>query len=144
LLPKELIAEYARQPESIVSFHTYVRNAMHAKYSLFGDNILDNNMQKPIVYRELFQKLPDKMEMMNEEIVMAIDNVLTAKLNKQGEISINMWDTATTILSRASNRIIAGHPLCRNQDYLDAAVHYAVSMFSLAVYLRFIPQFLRP
>lgn len=117
---------------------------MHAKYSLFGDNILDNNMQKPIVYRELFQKLPDKMEMMNEEIVMAIENVLTAKLNKQGEISINMWDTATAILSRASNRIIVGHPLCRNQDYLDAAVHYAVSMFSLAVYLRFIPQFLRP
>uniref|UniRef100_A0A093V9E4 Ent-kaurene oxidase n=1 Tax=Talaromyces marneffei PM1 TaxID=1077442 RepID=A0A093V9E4_TALMA len=144
LLPKELIAEYARQPESIVSFHTYVRNAMHAKYSLFGDNVLDNNIQKPIVYRELFQKLPDKMDMMNEELVMAINDGVTANLDSHGEISINMWDTATAILSRACNRIIAGHPLCRNQEYLDAAVHYAVSMFSLAVYLRFIPPFLRP
>lgn len=144
LLPKELIAEYARQPESIVSFNTYVRNAMHSKYSLFGDNVLDNNIQKPIVYRELFQKLPDKMDMMNEELVMGINDVLTAKLNDRGEISINMWDTATAILSRASNRIIAGYPLCRNQEYLEAAVHYAVSMFSLAVYLRFIPPFLRP
>lgn len=117
---------------------------MHAKYSLFGDNVLDNNIQKPIVYRELFQKLPDKMDMMNEELVMAINDGVTANLDSHGEISINMWDTATAILSRASNRIIAGHPLCRNQEYLDAAVHYAVSMFSLAVYLRFIPPFLRP
>ncbi|EED13313.1 cytochrome P450, putative [Talaromyces stipitatus ATCC 10500] len=144
LLPKELIAEFARQPESIISFHTYVRNAMHAQYSLFGDNVLDNNIQKPIVYRELYQKLPDKMQMMNEELVLAIKDVLDAKLNEKGEISINMWDTATAILSRASNRIIAGDPLCRNQEYLDAAVHYAISMFSLAVYLRFIPPFLRP
>ena len=144
LLPLDLIGEYARQPESIVSFNKYVRDVMHAKYSLFGDNVLDNNTQKPIVYRELFQKLSDKMEMMNEEMVAAMNAVLTPELDENGEMRINMWDTATKFLSRTSNRIIVGHPLCRNQEYLDATVHYAVSMFSLAVYIRFIPKFLRP
>ncbi|KAK9414898.1 putative Ent-kaurene oxidase [Seiridium unicorne] len=141
LLPLELIGEYARQPESVVSFNTYVRDVMHAKYTLFGDNVLDNNTQKPIVYRELFQKLSDKMDMMNEELVLAMKAVLVP--DEKGEININMWDTATKFLSRTSNRIIVGHPLCRNQEYLDAAVHYAVSMFSTAVYIRFIPPFLR-
>ncbi|KAK9778219.1 putative Ent-kaurene oxidase [Seiridium cardinale] len=140
LLPLELIGEYARQPESVVSFNTYVRDVMHAKYTLFGDNVLDNNTQKPIVYRELFQKLSDKMGMMNEELVLAMKAVLIP--DEKGEI--NMWDTATKFLSRTSNRIIVGHPLCRNQEYLDAAVHYAVSMFSTAVYIQFIPPFLRP
>ncbi|KAI0129029.1 putative cytochrome P450 [Xylariales sp. AK1849] len=142
LLPLELIGEYARQPESVVSFNTYVRDVMHAKYTLFGDNVLDNNTQKPIVYRELFQKLSDKMGMMNEELVLAMKAVLIP--DEKGNININMWDTATKFLSRTSNRIIVGHPLCRNQEYLDAAVHYAVNMFSLAVYIRFIPPFLRP
>ncbi|KAM0815761.1 putative Ent-kaurene oxidase [Seiridium cardinale] len=140
LLPLELIGEYARQPESVVSFNTYVRDVMHAKYTLFGDNVLDNNTQKPIVYRELFQKLSDKMGMMNEELVLAMKAVLIPDEKSE----INMWDTATKFLSRTSNRIIVGHPLCRNQEYLDAAVHYAVSMFSTAVYIQFIPPFLRP
>jgi len=144
LLPVELIGEYARQPESVVSFNKYVRDVMHAKYSLFGQNVLDNNIQKPIVYRELFQKLSDKMEVMNEEMVGAMDKFLASQLDERGEMKINMWDTATKFLSRTSNRIIVGYPLCRNQEYLDATVHYAVNMFSLAVYIRFIPPFLRP
>lgn len=144
LLPLNLIGEYAKQPESTVSFHTYVRQVMHPKYSLFGDNVLDNNMQKPIVYRELFQKLSEKIGMMNEEMVKAMDAVLAANVDEKGRLELNMWDTATKFLSRTSNRIIVGHPLCRNQEYLDATVHYAVNMFSLAIYMRFIPPFLRP
>ena len=105
---------------------------------------MDNNIQKPIVYSELFQKLSDKMEVMNEEMVGAMDKFLASQLDERGEMKINMWDTATKFLSRTSNRIIVGYPLCRNQEYLDATVHYAVNMFSLAVYIRFIPPFLRP
>ena len=144
LMPVELIGEYARQPESAVSFNKYVREVMLAKYSLFGQNVLDNNIQKPIVYRELFQKLGDKMGMMNEEMVGALDKFLASQLNGKSEMQINMWDTATKFLSRTSNRIIVGYPLCRNQEYLDATVHYAVNMFSIALYMRFIPPFLRP
>jgi hypothetical protein len=92
----------------------------------------------------LYQRLPDKMGMMNQEMEGALRDVLRPQLDKNGEARINMWDTATKFLSRTSNRIIAGYPLCRNQEYLDASVHYAVSMFSLAVYMRLIPPFLRP
>ncbi|EGE81029.2 cytochrome P450 [Blastomyces dermatitidis ATCC 18188] len=128
LLPRQFIAEYARQPEAIVSFNKYVRDVMHPKYSLFGANILDNNLQKPIVYRELYQKLGNKIEMMSTELVGALNDVLLPQLDENVEMKINMWDTATKFLSR----------------YLDATVHYAVNMFSRAVYIRFIPRFLRP
>ena len=98
LLPLEMIGEYAKQPESIVSFHTYVRQVMHPKYSLFGDNVLDNNLQKPIVYRELFQKLPEKVGMMNEELEAAMKLVLKDNMEADGTLSINMWDTAYQVL----------------------------------------------
>lgn len=117
---------------------------MHAKYAFFGDHILDNNIQKPIVYRELFQNLPDKMHMTNDELVAAMKDAITPQLDENGEARINMWDTAMKFLSRTSNRIIVGHPLCRNQEYLDAAIHYAVNTFSLSVYIRLIPKFARP
>ncbi|ORY56569.1 cytochrome P450 [Pseudomassariella vexata] len=132
LLPLELIDEYARQPENVVS------------YTLFGDKVLDNNTQKPIVYRELFKKLPVKMVMMSEEMMAAMEDVLKSQLDENSEMKINMWATATKFLSRTSNRIIIEEPLCRNHEYMDVTVHYAVNIFSLAVYIRFIPAFLRP
>ncbi|RYP20682.1 hypothetical protein DL765_002632 [Monosporascus sp. GIB2] len=144
LLPVELIAEYAKQPEDVVSFDKYVREVMHAKYSLFGDNMLDNNIQKPIVRKELVQKLRYKIDMMNEEMVAALTDTLTSQMDGNGEIKINVWDTAMKFLSRTSNRIICGYPLCRNEEFLEATIDYAVNMFSLAIYVRFIPPFLRP
>lgn len=144
LLPVELIGEYAKQPEDVISFDKYVREVMHAKYSLFGDNMLDNNIQKPIVRKELVQKLRYKIDMMNEEMVSAMNDTLTSQMDKNGEIRLNVWDTAMKFLSRTSNRIIVGYPLCRNEEFLEATIDYAVNMFSLAIYVRFIPPFLRP
>ncbi|KAK7746230.1 hypothetical protein SLS62_009446 [Diatrype stigma] len=134
LLPVDLIGEYAKQPEDVVSFDKYVREVMHARYSLFGDNMLDNNIQKPIVRKELVQKLRFKIDMMNEEMVAALNDALTSQMDKNGEIRINVWDTAMKFLSRTSNRIIVGYPLCRNEEYLEATIDYAVNMFSLAIY----------
>ncbi|KAL2365893.1 hypothetical protein RJZ56_001191 [Blastomyces dermatitidis] len=121
LLPRQFIAEYARQPEAIVSFNKYVRDVMHPKYSLFGANILDNNLQKPIVYRELYQKLGNKIEMMSTELVGALNDVLLPQLDENGEMKINMWDTATKFLSRTSNRIISA-PLVRRSLSRDRKI----------------------
>lgn len=148
LIPIELVDEYVKQPERVVSFKTYVAGAMHSKYVCFGENIFNNNMQTPIVQRELKSKLGDKMPMMDEEMVGALEHYLGSELDKKGgekgEMQISMWDLITKIMSRSSNRITSGYPLCRNQEYLDAMVEYSVAMFSTAVYIRFIPAFLRP
>jgi hypothetical protein len=60
------------------------------------------------VYRELFQERRDKMGMMNEELVGDLNDVLHPRLDKNGEMSINMWDTAIKLLSRTRNHIIVG------------------------------------
>lgn len=121
---------------------------MHSKYVCFNENVLNNNLQTPIVLRELKSKLADKMPMMNEEMTGALEHYLGSELDKaegtKGELQISMWDLITKIMSRSSNRITSGYPLCRDQEYLDAMVKYSVQMFSTAVYIRFIPAFLRP
>ncbi|KAF3759927.1 putative cytochrome P450 [Cryphonectria parasitica EP155] len=144
LLPLDLIDEYVKQPENVVSFKTFVAGAMHSKYVCFGENILNNNIQTPIVLRELKSKLADKMPMMNEEMVGALEHYVGSRMDESGVMQINMWDMVTKLMSRSSNRITSGYPLCRNQEYLDAMVQYSVQMFSTAVYIRFIPPFLRP
>jgi len=96
------------------------------------------------VHRELHQKLSDKMEMVNEEMTSALDEVIGSKVGADGEVKINMWDTANRILSRSANRIISGYPLCQIKEYEDATAEYAATFFVSALYARFIPPFLRP
>lgn len=46
-------------------------------------------------------------------------------------------------VSRTSNRMIVGLPLCRNREYIDLCVQYAVDMFVSATIIRNVPAFLR-
>lgn len=144
LLPKALIAEYARQPDSSISFHQFIREGMNAKYTLFGDNIIDNNVQNPIVHRELSQKLSDKMEMINEEMVAALKDTLHSQFSGGDEVKFNIWELSSKILLRTTNRNLVGLPLCRNPEYLDATTHYSTKAFATIFYVRLIPPFLRP
>ncbi|KAK2804810.1 hypothetical protein FQN51_001452 [Onygenales sp. PD_10] len=144
LLPVELLDEFARQPDKVVSLHAYTREVMHPKYTTFGENFVDNSIHYPVVYRELGQKLASQTHKINDETVFAVKDILTSQLDKNGELSINMWETSLKLLTQVSNRAVIGLPLCRNQEFLDANRVYSDNMFSVGLIIRLIPSFLRP
>ena len=144
LLPAELLDEFARQPDKVVSLHAYTREVMHPKYTTFGENFVDNSIHYPVVYRELGQKLASQTDKINDETAFAIKDTLTSQIDKNGNLSINMWETSLKLLTQISNRAVIGLPLCRNQEFLDANRRYSDNMFSVGLLIRLIPGFLRP
>ena len=143
-LPESMLSEFARLPESVSSFNRYINDVVHPKYTLLGPKLLINNIHKPVISKELQQKLVDKMPMIDEEMASSLEDVVTAQVDNDGKATINVWDTALRILSRTSNRVIVGAPLCRNQEYLDAVVNSSVAVFPSGIFIRLIPGFLRP
>jgi hypothetical protein len=144
MVPKELLNEYVRQPENDISLKRYTLQALVPDYTTLGAHIVIHPVYRNVVHRELYQKLADKMDMVDEEMTAALDDAIASKVGENGEAKINMWDTANRILSRSANRIISGRPLCHNQEYQDATAEYAATFFASALYARFIPPFLRP
>lgn len=145
MLPKELIAEYAAQPDSVVSVTTYMRESMHAAFTMFNEDVLENrDINKSVIRSELNQKLQDKMDAVNEELVLAIKDHFTSRTNADDEVEFNVWGGVLKILTRTSNRIFAGASLCRQESYIDAVLHFAGNMFPVAVLIGFVPKFLRP
>ena len=144
LLPVDLLDEYARQPDKIISLHAYTREVMHPKYTTFGENFVDNPVHYPVVYRELGQNLANKTAMMNDETTRAIADVLSSQSAERAKLSINMWDVSLKLLTRISNRIVIGPDLCTNSEYIDANRHYSDNMFTTGLAIRMIPSFLRP
>ncbi|KAH6954420.1 cytochrome P450 [Fusarium avenaceum] len=144
MVPKQLLNEYVKQPENDISLKRYTLQALVPDYTTLGAHIVIHPVYRNVVHRELYQKLSDKMGMVDEEMKAALDDNIASKVDSNGVVKINMWDTASAILSRSANRIISGQPLCDNKEYRDATAEYAATFFASALYARFIPPFLRP
>jgi hypothetical protein len=144
MVPKVQLNEYVRQPDNDISLKRYTLQSLVPDYTTLGAHIVIHPVYRAVVHKELYQKLPDKMGMVNEEITAGLKEVIESQLDANGEIKLNMWDTANKLLSRSANRIISGNPLCRIQEYQEATAEYAATFFTSAVYARFIPPFLRP
>lgn len=144
MVPKKLLTEYTSQPENDISLKRYTLQALVPDYTTLGAHIVIHPVYRAVVHRELYQRLPDKMAMVNEEMIKSINDTIGSKVGSDGEVQINVWDTANRILSRSANRLISGHPLCQVQEYQDATAGYAATFFVSAVYARFIPNILRP
>ncbi|KAF5027510.1 hypothetical protein F66182_381 [Fusarium sp. NRRL 66182] len=144
MVPKELLNEYVRQPENDISLKRYTLQALVPDYTTLGAHIVIHSVYRSVVHRELYQKVADKMDMVNEEMKAALEENIASLVDANGVVKINMWDTASRLLSRSANRIISGRPLCDNKEYRDATAQYAATFFASALYARFIPPFLRP
>ena len=144
VVPKQLLNEYVRQPETNISLKRYTLQALVPNYTTLGPHIVVHNVYRNVVHKELQQKLPEKMGMVNQEMTAALQDVVASQIDENGQVKLNMWDTANRILSRSANRVISGDTLCHNKEYEDATAQYAATFFSSAIYARFIPPFLRP
>ncbi|KAM0547284.1 hypothetical protein ACHAPJ_010419 [Fusarium lateritium] len=142
MVPKQLLNEYVKQPDNDISLKRYTLQALVPDYTTLGAHIVIHSVYRNVVHRELYQKLPDKMGMVNEEMKAALDDNVASKADSQGIVKINMWDTASQILSRSANRIISGRPLCDNNEYRDATAEYAATFFASALLL--LPYMCRP
>ncbi|KAI0782324.1 cytochrome P450 [Abortiporus biennis] len=47
------------------------------------------------------------------------------------------------LLCRTNNRIFVGYPLCRNEEFMKVNIKHATLTFTTAIWLRFVPQFLK-
>lgn len=144
MVPKELLNEYVRQPDNDVSLKRYTYESLVPDYTTLGPHIVIHPVYRAVVHRELYQNLPDKMDMINKAVKTGIEELIAPQIDSNGEVKLNMWDTASRLLSRSAARVISGDPLCRNQEYLDATGEYAATFFASAIYARFIPHLLRP
>ncbi|KAK0448924.1 cytochrome P450 [Desarmillaria tabescens] len=59
-------------------------------------------------------------------------------------IEVPAYQTILPIVCRASNRMFVGLPLCRNRDYINFNINYAVNVITCAQIIRLFPSILRP
>ncbi|KAJ7200357.1 cytochrome P450 [Mycena pura] len=156
----KLVKEIANAPEDALSFHEGVGDLIQcilfrpsccqlSKINQFlanitiGHELTENhhlliNVVRTTLTRNLHARFPD----VGDEIIHAFEDVL--QLTGSEWKTIHVLPTVMAIVSRVSNRLFVGLPLCRNREYLENNVKFAVNVIQSGQTINLFPPLLRP
>ncbi|KAF5332161.1 hypothetical protein D9611_008152 [Ephemerocybe angulata] len=112
---------------------------LQAKHTMWYDEIGDHLQVKPI-RQNLNRSLGELLPLVHEEAVLAFEDAFPLTNEWQ---SHEFVPALLKIVARISNRALVGLPLCRDAEYIDANVSYAVEVIVESFLLYPLPPFLR-
>ncbi|OLN88210.1 Ent-kaurene oxidase 1 [Colletotrichum chlorophyti] len=130
--------ELKRLPDDVLSFNKAIEEAMFAKYTSVETDI---KLLPHTVKTSLTPSLVRVNPILSEEVVEA----LRIELPQSNEwTEVNITDKLLRVIAMASGRVFIGPELCRNEEYLDAAINYAVDLMTAIRAVADIRPWMRP
>ncbi|THH28887.1 hypothetical protein EUX98_g5314 [Antrodiella citrinella] len=137
--PKQL-EELKRMSDDQVSNYGGVDELLSARFIL-GDEVVSNPYHMPLVHAKLTRNLSDFHGDMKDEMWTAFDD----HIGMPGEWkSLPALKTVMSIISRTSNRVFVGLPLCRDPEFLEIAVAVTLDIAESRFVINLFPPVLKP
>ncbi|OSX67133.1 hypothetical protein POSPLADRAFT_1051288 [Postia placenta MAD-698-R-SB12] len=130
--------ELRKVPDTHVSFAQAADEFLYMKHTVAPD-VTTHPIHTPVIRGPLTRNLNSLFPDIVDEMKAAFPDVMPSP-TKDGEwVEIPVRDTMARIVSRVSNRVFVGLPLCRNPDYLDTVVEFALSVAKARDFLSIVP-----
>ncbi|KAK2459330.1 hypothetical protein APHAL10511_008655 [Amanita phalloides] len=136
----DLIREAAKVPEDIFSASAAAVELFHVDVIL-GPTVIVDPYHVPLIATDLNRIMRAAFSAFHSEVRDSFNDLIPAGRN--GWLKLGAIKTIMPILSRATNSVFVGPTLCRNADFVDLTVHFAVEVFNIGQILHFTPPFLR-
>ncbi|KAF8541340.1 cytochrome P450, partial [Trichophaea hybrida] len=136
----KMIKELADLDDSIMSFQDSVRERMLTNY-LFSEKFASQAHHITIITKNITNRLSSILPEVMSELIMAFEE--NTDIGPDWT-SVNNFNVMLNCVARTTNRIFVGFPLCRDQEYLDHVVAFAIQVTKSTAALDMIPKFLRP
>ncbi|KAI0737381.1 cytochrome P450 [Daedaleopsis nitida] len=134
------IDDLRKRPDHALSFDAAVEDAFQLDHTL-GKEIRADRYHVDIIRDKLTRSLPVVMPDVVDELAVGIPGYITTHGSEW--TTVNTLSTMRKIVARASNRIFIGAPLCRNQEYLDLAISFAMDVVRDVNSFRHYPSLIR-
>ncbi|KAI0800577.1 cytochrome P450 [Fomes fomentarius] len=136
----KMIDDLRRRPEDELSFSAHVEEDFQIPRTL-GAEFHTDPYHIGVIRNQLTRALP----LVLPEIIDELDVAMPTYLPLKGDewVTVTMVSTLQKVVARISSRVFVGLPLCRNRDYLDIVVNFAIDMISDRNRFMGYPQFLR-
>ncbi|KAE9393369.1 hypothetical protein BT96DRAFT_978952 [Gymnopus androsaceus JB14] len=137
---KEMIEDMKKASDMDLSSKEAAREYLQADYTL-GAEASNDPYHVAVVRTPLTRNLGARFDDLRDEIVLAVEDQIPAKASEW--IQVPMLYTVMKIVSRTSNRVFVGAPLCRDPDYINLNIEFTVDAMKGARTLRRYPTILK-
>ncbi|KAF7352018.1 Cytochrome P450 [Mycena venus] len=112
-----------------------------AKYTL-GPAFVTNDYHVKVIQSSMTRSLTARFADIKDEVSAAFQDEVI--LSGEEWTAVPALKTILRVISRASNRLFVGLPLCRDPDYRDLTVGFASGVMESAKRINLFPHFLKP
>ena len=159
IIPLSQLDWLLEQPETICSQNEVNRQFLQADHTMLHPNVIKDTVHADVIRRELTKQLGDYTGDIVEELDEAMK--LSWGVNTTEWKEVQVYDTMINIISKLSNRVLVGKPLCmflifnisrlnsdcsagRNETYLVNSSKFARGVIIVAALINMIPSILKP
>ncbi|KAF2097882.1 cytochrome P450 [Rhizodiscina lignyota] len=142
ILPMTQIRWLLDQPDEVLNQNEVNRHFLHADRTMLHKNVIRDTVHGHVIRRELTKEL----DVYCNDIVEEIDHALTVNwgTNPNAWKEVAVYDTMLDVISRISNRVLVGDPLCRNKEYLKRTSTFSRGVVITAGLMNLTPAILQP
>ncbi|KAF8447272.1 cytochrome P450 [Boletus edulis BED1] len=137
----QCVEEFRKSRDDELNFMEAAGDILEAMYTL-GRDTHYNPYHVGILRARINRNLAAMHADIKDEIVMASDEILDLKGHEWK--SVPALSTAQKIISRTSNRVFVGLPLCRDPDWVSLNVEFTMDVVKGATIISLFPKFIAP
>jgi cytochrome P450 len=142
ILPMSQMKWLLEQPDHVLNQREVNSDFLHAKRTMLHPNIPRDTIHGHVIRRELTKDLDNYVAAMADETVHAL--IVNWGVNTRGWTEVPGYEMMLDVVSRISNRVLVGIPLCRDPAYLRCSSTFSRNVVLSASMLNMLPSFLRP
>ncbi|KAG6331576.1 hypothetical protein ID866_7513 [Astraeus odoratus] len=141
ILNREHLEDIASKYQAELSLDESTNNAFKVKYT-FGSGVHHDRYHHSIIQSHLNRNLASLCPDIKEEMVNAFSEILGITENEWK--TVPAFESVRQIVSRTSNRVFVGLPLCRDPSWNDFTVELTATLIKEVLKLRLFPAFVVP
>ncbi|KAF7342895.1 Cytochrome P450 [Mycena sanguinolenta] len=107
-----------------------------------GQGFIDNDYHTKVIQSAMTRSITARFTDIRDEVAAAFEDEI--KLPGDDWVAAPALATVLRVISRASNRLFVGLPLCRDPDYQMLTVNFAMGVMASAKKINLFPHFLKP
>ncbi|TDL22834.1 cytochrome P450 [Rickenella mellea] len=136
----KLVEELRTAPDEKLSFLAAISESLAIEFSL-GQRLADNDFHVAIIRSQLTRNLGVVFPEVRDEIVQSFEELIPSSNEWVGYPAL---ETFMQIVTRTSNRIFVGLPVCRDPEYIKLNIEYTIQAVKVGAVIALTPHILRP
>ncbi|KAJ7049341.1 cytochrome P450 [Mycena amicta] len=113
-----------------------------ARWTL-GQSFVTNDYHTKVIQSSMTRSISERFGDIKDEVAVAFNDEIRFSGGEEW-VTVPGLTTVLRVISRASNRLFVGLPLCRDPDYRDLMVNFAIGAMNSAKKINLFPHWLKP